>query len=49
MFAQQVLQYRQRQREDRETKRQEEQERNQAYAARMQIMYGINPASTPDN
>ncbi len=41
-FIQKVLDYRQRQREDRERKRQESQERNAAYAARMQSQYGIN-------
>ncbi|WP_341532028.1 hypothetical protein WKK05_40780 (plasmid) [Nostoc sp. UHCC 0302] len=49
VFAQQVLEYRQRQREERETKRQEEQERNAAHQARMQAMYGINLPSTPPN
>ena len=34
-------------REDRERKRQDEQERNTAYAARMQAQYGINALSTP--
>ena len=47
VFAQNVLDYRQRQREDRERKRQDEQERNTAYAARMQAQYGINALSTP--
>ncbi|WP_375505222.1 plasmid replication protein, CyRepA1 family [uncultured Nostoc sp.] len=46
-FAQKVLEYRQRQREERERFRQEEQERHAAYAARMQMQYGINPPSTP--
>ncbi|OYE02428.1 bifunctional DNA primase/helicase [Nostoc sp. 'Peltigera membranacea cyanobiont' 232] len=46
-FAQQVLEYRQRQREERERKRQESLERDAAYAARMQMQYGINPPSTP--
>jgi hypothetical protein len=47
VFAQEVLEYRQRQREDREKKRQEEQAQNTAYAARMQSQYGINAPSTP--
>ncbi|MEH2159975.1 MAG: hypothetical protein V7K38_02770 [Nostoc sp.] len=47
VFAQDVLEYRQRQREEREQKRQEEQQRNAAYAARMQIQYGISTPSTP--
>jgi len=46
-FIQQVLQYRQRQREQKERKRHQEQEINAAYAARMQMQYGINPPSTP--
>ena len=49
LFAENVLFYRQRQREDRERKRQSEQERNAAYAARMQAQYGINAPSTPPN
>ncbi|MEH2233877.1 MAG: hypothetical protein V7K71_30310 [Nostoc sp.] len=40
-FIQKVLDYRQRQREDRERKRQESLERDAAYAARMQAQYGI--------
>jgi hypothetical protein len=40
-LIQKVLDYRQRQREDREKKRQESQERNTAYAARMQMQYGV--------
>jgi hypothetical protein len=47
VFIQNVLDYRQRQREDREKKRQEEQELQATYAARMQMQYGINPPSTP--
>ncbi|QFS52282.1 plasmid replication protein, CyRepA1 family [Nostoc sphaeroides] len=47
VFIQNVLSYRLRQREDRENKRQEEQTKNAAYAARMQSQYGINPPSTP--
>ncbi|QFS52170.1 hypothetical protein [Nostoc sphaeroides] len=47
VFIQEVLSYRLRQREDREKKRQEEQTKNAAYAARMQSQYGINPPSTP--
>jgi hypothetical protein len=47
VFIQSVLDYRLRQREDRQKKRQESQERNTAYAARMQSQYGINPPSTP--
>jgi hypothetical protein len=47
VFVQNVLSYRQRQREDRERKRHEEQERHAAYAARMQSQYGINAPSTP--
>lgn len=43
-FAQQVLAYRQRQREHKEQLRQEERERNAAYAARMQALYGIEPS-----
>ncbi|MCC5619633.1 DUF3854 domain-containing protein, partial [Nostoc sp. CHAB 5836] len=46
-FAQKVLDYRLRQREDREKKRQSEQAQNAAYAAKMQSQYGINPPSTP--
>ncbi|MEH2160513.1 MAG: plasmid replication protein, CyRepA1 family [Nostoc sp.] len=47
VFAQEVLEYRQRQREEREQKRQEEQQRNATYAARMQVQYGIGTPSTP--
>lgn len=47
VFAQEVLEYRQRQRDQREQKRQEEQQRNAAYAARMQAQYGIGTPSTP--
>ncbi|MBD2616045.1 hypothetical protein H6G94_33195 [Nostoc punctiforme FACHB-252] len=43
----QVLEYRQQQREERERRREEERERNEAYAARMQAMYGINAPSNP--
>jgi hypothetical protein len=46
-FIQKVMDYRQRQREDRERKRQESQDKNTAYAARMQSQYGINAPSTP--
>ncbi|MEH1932006.1 hypothetical protein [Nostoc sp.] len=46
-FAQNVLNYRLRQSEEKETKRQEEQERHAAYAARMQAQYRIKPPSTP--
>lgn len=46
-FAQLVLSYRQQQREQKERFRQDEQDQNAAYAARMQTMYGINPPSTP--
>ena len=46
-FAQKVLEYRQKQREEREQKRHQELERNAAYAARMRTQYGINPPSTP--
>ncbi|MCC5633373.1 hypothetical protein LC613_38535 [Nostoc sphaeroides CHAB 2801] len=46
-FIQKVLDYRQRQREDRERKRQESLELQAAYAARMQSQYGINAPSTP--
>ncbi|MCW5319605.1 DUF3854 domain-containing protein [Nostoc sp. KVJ3] len=46
-FVQKVLDYRQRQREEKERKRQESLERDAAYAARMQSQYGINPPSTP--
>ncbi|MBE8988801.1 DUF3854 domain-containing protein [Nostoc sp. LEGE 12450] len=46
-FAQKVLEYRLRQREERERKRQESLERDAAYAARMQSQYGINSPSTP--
>ncbi|QFS51878.1 plasmid replication protein, CyRepA1 family [Nostoc sphaeroides] len=49
VFIQNVLDYRLRQREDRERKRQEEQELQAVYAARMQSQYGINPPSTPPN
>jgi hypothetical protein len=49
VFAQQVLEYRQRQRSEREKKRQESQERNTAYTARIQAQYGINAPSTPPN
>jgi hypothetical protein len=49
VFAQKVLEYRQRQREDRERKRQDEQAQNAVYAARMQFQYGINAPSTPPN
>ena len=47
VFIQNVLSYRQRQREDREKKRQESQTKNAAHKARMQAQYGINPPSTP--
>ena len=40
-----MLDYRQRQREDRGRKRQDEQERNTAYAARMQAQYGVGQRS----
>ena len=40
-FIQKVLDYRHRQREDRERKRQESQDRNAAYAAKMQAQYGV--------
>ncbi|MCC5619653.1 bifunctional DNA primase/helicase, partial [Nostoc sp. CHAB 5836] len=46
-FAQKVLDYRLRHREERERKRQQEQELQAAHAARMQMQYGINPPSTP--
>ena len=46
-FAQKVLEYRLRQREERERKRQESLELQAVYAARMQAQYGINPPSTP--
>ncbi|MCC5619704.1 bifunctional DNA primase/helicase, partial [Nostoc sp. CHAB 5836] len=46
-FAQKVLDYRLRHREERERKRQQEQELQAAHAARMQAQYGINPPSTP--
>ncbi|MCC5669008.1 DUF3854 domain-containing protein [Nostoc sp. CHAB 5784] len=46
-FIQKVLDYRQRQREEKERKRQESLERDAAYAARMQSQYGINALSTP--
>ncbi len=42
-FVQQVLSYRQQQREQREKQKLEEQERNAAYAALMQALYGIEP------
>ncbi len=48
-FIQKVLDYRQRQREDRERKRQESLERDAAHKARMQFQYGINAPSTPPN
>ncbi|MEH1810824.1 hypothetical protein [Nostoc sp.] len=44
-FIQNVLDYRQRQREDRERKRHQEQELQAAYAARMQSQYGIEQRS----
>lgn len=47
MFIQKVLSYRQRQREEKERKRQESLELQAAYAARMQMQYGINAPSTP--
>ena len=47
VFAQELLEYRQRQRDQRELKRQEQQERDAAYAARIQTQYGINSPSTP--
>ncbi|MHC5939401.1 hypothetical protein [Nostoc sp.] len=47
VFIQNVLDYRQKQREEKERKRQDEQERHRSYAARMQSQYGINPPSTP--
>ncbi|WP_375506217.1 hypothetical protein [uncultured Nostoc sp.] len=47
VFIQNVLDYRLRQREQKELKPQEEQERNAAYGARIQTQYGINPLSTP--
>jgi hypothetical protein len=47
VFIQNVLDYRQRQREEKERKRQESQDKNTAYAARMQSQYGINAPSTP--
>ena len=40
-FVQQVLEYRQKQRLEKEHKRQEEKERSEAHAARMQAMYGV--------
>jgi hypothetical protein len=46
-FAQEVLEYRQRQRKEREKKRQEELAQNTAHKARMQMQYGINAPSTP--
>ncbi|AUB44798.1 Superfamily II DNA or RNA helicase (plasmid) [Nostoc flagelliforme CCNUN1] len=46
-FIQNVLDYRLRQKEDREKKRQEEQTKNAAHKARMQAQYGINAPSTP--
>jgi Domain of unknown function (DUF3854) len=49
VFAQNVLDYRLRQREDREKKRQSEQAQNTAHKARMQMQYGINAPSTPPN
>ena len=47
VFIQNVLDYRLRQREQKELKRQEEQAQNAAYAARIQTQYGINPPDTP--
>jgi hypothetical protein len=47
VFIQNVLDYRLRQREDREKKRQSEQAQNAAHKARMQTQYGINAPSTP--
>ena len=47
VFAQNMLDYRLHQREDRERKRQESLERDAAHQARMQAQYGINPPSTP--
>jgi hypothetical protein len=49
VFIQNVLDYRQRQREDRERKRQESLERDAAHQARMQSQYGVNAPSTPPN
>ncbi|MBD6620976.1 hypothetical protein FNW02_35930 [Komarekiella sp. 'clone 1'] len=46
-FARKLLEYRQQQREYRERKRQESQDKHVAYAARMQMQYGINTPSTP--
>ncbi|MBD2254874.1 hypothetical protein [Nostoc parmelioides] len=46
-FAQRVLEYRQRQRDDREKRRQKEREVQAAYEARMQAMYGIDAPSPP--
>ncbi|MEH1826870.1 MAG: hypothetical protein V7L22_16160 [Nostoc sp.] len=48
-FIQKVLDYRQRQREDRERKRQESLEQDAAHKARMQFQSGINAPSTPPN
>ncbi|MEH1892683.1 MAG: hypothetical protein V7K92_25635 [Nostoc sp.] len=47
IFVQKVMEYRLHQREERETKRHQEQEHNEAYAARMHMQYGINASSTP--
>ncbi|MEJ1934679.1 hypothetical protein WDZ92_31150 [Nostoc sp. NIES-2111] len=46
-FAQRVLEYRQRLRNDRERRRQEEREQQAAYADRMKVMYGIDAPSNP--
>ncbi|MEH1890291.1 MAG: hypothetical protein V7K92_12820 [Nostoc sp.] len=46
-FAQNVLDYRYKEREEKERQRQESLERDAAYAAKMQAQYGINAPSTP--
>ncbi|MBN3992370.1 MAG: bifunctional DNA primase/helicase, partial [Nostoc sp. NMS2] len=46
-FIQKVLDYRQKQREEKERKRQESLELQAAHKARMQSQYGINAPSTP--
>jgi hypothetical protein len=46
-FAQKVLTYRQQQREQKERQRQQVLSDNAAYAARMQLMYGIEPSTPP--
>ncbi|MHC5825897.1 MAG: hypothetical protein ACYT04_61105, partial [Nostoc sp.] len=44
-FIQKVLDYRHKQREDRERKRHQEQELQAAYAARIQMQYGVEQRS----